>query len=168
MMGIKVDVTMTGLNGILDTLQSLPKELVSRRGGPVRAALRKGAVVIFKEAQKNLQAVVNNTTDEGKKLSTGLLLKNLVVTRGKEPIGTKGERYLVRVRKKSYGRQGKPVTTLATANLLEYGSAKQPAEPWLRPAFAAKAEEAIRTVETELVKGVDRIVKKLAAQNKGK
>ena len=33
---------------------------------------------------------------------------------------------------------------------------------------AAKAREAITTIETELVKGIDRIVKKLAQQNKGR
>lgn len=164
----RVEVKMTGLEGVLYTLRSLPPEIVSKRGGPVRAALRKGAVVIFKEAQKNLQSVTNNATEEGKKVSTGLLLKNLVVTRGKEPIGTKGERYLVRVRRKVYQRNGKPVSTLKTGQILEYGSVKQTAEPWLRPAFAATAPKAIQTVETELLKSIDRIVKKLAQQNKGK
>lgn len=164
----KVTVELHGLKGVLDTLRSLPPEIVSKRGGPVKSALRKGAVVIFKEAQKNLQVAVSNTTEEGKRESTGLLLKNLVVTRGKEPTNTKGERYLVRVRRKSYDRKGEKVTTLKTAQLLEYGSSKQPAEPWLRPAFNAKAQEAIKAVETELIKGVDRVVKKLALQNKGK
>lgn len=163
-----VTVKLEGLNGVLDTLRSLPPEVVSKRGGPVKFALRKGAVVLFKEAQKNLQTSIQNSKDTEKKESTGLLLKNLVVTRGKEPIGTKGERYLVRVRRKSYQRKGQPVTTLKTAQILEYGSAKQTAEPWLRPAFAAKAEEAIKTVESELLKAIDRVVKKLAAQNKAK
>jgi HK97 gp10 family phage protein len=167
---MKVDVKVTGLDGVLDTLKSLPAEVVSKRGGPVRAALRKGAVVILKQEQANLQAVTANATEAGKIASTGLLLKNLVVTRGKEPNGTKGERFLVRIRRKAYARAGggKPVTTLKTAQLLEYGSSKQPAEPWIRPAFLTKAEEAIRTVEREMVAGIDRIVKKLARQNKGR
>lgn len=153
-------IKLTGLDGVLDILKGLPPEIVSKRGGPVRAALRKGAVVIFKAAQANLQASTAGATD-GEKQSTGLLPKNLVVTRGKEPTGTNGERYLVRVRRKSYGRKGEPVTTLKTAQLLEYGSSQQPAEPWLRPAFNAKAMTAIQTVESELIKSIDRIVKKL-------
>ena len=163
-----VEMKLTGLDGVLDTLKSLPVEVVSKRGGPVRAALRKGAVVIQKQELANLQAVLSNQTDPGERESTGLLQKNVVVTRGKPPSSGNGERYLVRVKRRTYPRAGKPVTTLKTAQLLEYGSSKQPAEPWIRPAFAAKAAQAIRTVETELVKSIDRIVKRLAAKNKGK
>jgi HK97 gp10 family phage protein len=165
---MKVDLKLTGVNGVLETLKSLPPEVVSKSGGPVKAALRKGARVILNEAKRNLQRATANASTEGAIYSTGLLLKNLVVTRGKKPTGANGERYLVRVRRKSYQRKGKSVTTLATANMLEYGSAKQPAEPWIRPAFQAKAEEAIRTTEAELVRQVDRVVKRLAQRNKGK
>lgn len=167
---MKVEFNLTGVDGVLDTLRSLPPELVSKRGGPVKSALRKGAVVIFKAAKQNLQQAVAAATDEGDKLSTGLLEKNLVVTRGKEPTGSKGERYLVRVRRKSYpNRKGGAVaTTLKTAQLLEYGSSQQPSEPWLRPAFQATARQAISTIEVELGKAIARVVKKLAQQNKGK
>ena len=166
---MKVDVKVSGLDGVLDTLKSLPAEVVSKRGGPVRAALRKGAVVIQKQEKANLQAVTVNADDPDKAASTGLLLKNVVVTRGKAPSSGKGERYLVRVKRRVYARIGsKPVTTLKTAQLLEYGSSQQPAEPWIRPAFQAKAEEAIKTVESELLRSIDRIVKKLAAKNKGR
>mgnify|MGYP000414463326 FL=1 len=166
---MKVEVKVSGLDGVLDTLKSLPAEVVSKRGGPVRAALRKGAVVIQKQEKANLQAVTVNADDPDKAASTGLLLKNVVVTRGKAPSSGKGERYLVRVKRRVYARIGsKPVTTLKTAQLLEYGSSQQPAEPWIRPAFQAKAEEAIKTVESELLRSIDRIVKKLAAKNKGR
>jgi HK97 gp10 family phage protein len=165
---MKVEMQLQGLNGVLETLKSLPSEVVSRRGGPVKTALRKAARVIHKEAQQNLDRVTSNQTDSGEQLSTGLLKKNFIVSRGKPPFDSKGERYLVRVRRKSYPRNGKTVTTLATANLLEYGSSKQQAEPWLRPAFAAKAETAILTARTELLKEIDKVTKKLAQQNKGK
>lgn len=165
---MKADVNITGLEGVLATLKSLPREVVSKRGGPVKTALRKAARVIHKEAQQNLDRVTSNQTESGERLSTGLLKKNLIVSRGKPPFESKGERYLVRVRRKSYPRTGKTTTTLATANLLEYGSSKQNAEPWLRPAFAAKAEAAINTANVELLKEIDKVVKKLANQNKGK
>ncbi len=163
---MQAELKISGFDGMLALLKSLPPEIVSKRGGPVRAALRKGAVVLHKQALANLQAVISNAGDDGKRQSTGLLAKNLVVTRGKAPSSGNGERYLVRVRRKSYAKGD--ATTLKSAQLLEYGSSHQTAEPWLRPAFESKAEEAIRTVERELVKGVDRIVKKLAKQNKGK
>ena len=162
-----VELKLTGLNGVLDTLRQLPPEVVSKRGGPVKASLRKGALVLLREAKLNLARATNDLDADGEESSTGLLQKNLIASRGKAPISGNGERYLVRVRRKTYpDRKGKPVTTLASANLLEYGSSQQPAEPWLRPAFQSKAEEAIRTVEKELVAGVDRIVKKLARQNR--
>lgn len=169
---MRFELKLTGVDGVIDMLRRLPPEVVSRNGGVVRSALRKGAVVILKQAQANLQKAVANSDDEGKRYSTGLLLKNLVVTRGKAPTSGKGERQLVRVRRKSYDgavlgkkqKAGDRRTTLKTAQLLEYGSSQQPAEPWLRPAFSSRAEEAIRTVETELVRGIDRAVKKLAKQ----
>jgi HK97 gp10 family phage protein len=156
MMATEVTVKMEGLVGVLELLKQLPAEVVSKRGGPVRSALRKGAVVLHKEAKRNLEAVTAGDD------TTGLLVDNLVITRGKMLPGENGEKYLVRVRAKSYQRKGAKVTTRKTASLLEYGSAKQPAEPWLRPAFSSKASEAARTVETELLKGIDRIVKRLS------
>lgn len=156
---------LQGLDGVLDALRRLPPEVASKRGGPVRAALRKGAVVIHKQELANLAAVTANATDDDVKHSTGLLAKNVVVTRGKPPTDGKGERYLVRVRRKAYpGRGGKATTTLASAQLLEYGSSQQPPEPWIRPAFMSRAGEAIATAERHLKVAIDRIASKLLAQ----
>lgn len=150
-------------NGVIEMLKSLPPAVVSSRGGPVRAALRKGAVVIQKQAKSNVARVTANATKVEDQQNTKLLFDNIVVTRGKAPRTGNGERYLVRVKRKTYPRtSGKPVTTLKTGHILEYGSSKQPPEPWLRPAFNAKAEQAIRTVETELLRAIDRIVRKLS------
>ena len=158
---MKIEMNLEGLDGVLKTLKSLPPELVSKRGGPVKLALAKGARVIAKEVKKNLRSVVK--TDQ----STGFLLKNIIVSRGKEPTGTRGERYLVRVKRKIYpDREGKPVSTLKTAHILEYGSEKQTATPFIRPAAIAKYQEAITTVSTDLVKRLDKIVANLARNNK--
>lgn len=155
-----VELRLTGLDGVLDLLRQLPREVVSKRGGPVKTALRKGALVILREEALNLARVTNNLdTDEQE--GTNLLASSLVATRGKAPSSGKGERYVVRVKRRTYLRKGKPVTTLKTAHLLEYGSEKQPAEPWIRPAVNAKAVEAIHTIERELLAGIDRIVRRL-------
>lgn len=156
-----IEFQLTGVDNVLKTLQSLPPEVVSKRGGAVKLALAKGARLIRNEVKKNLQRVIS--TDE----STGLLEKNIIASRGKQPYGTKGERYLVRVKRKTYpDRQGKPVTTLKTANILEYGSEKQSAQPFIRPAASAKAQEAINVITTDLVKRLDKIVADLARKNK--
>jgi len=150
-----------GIDEALALLKSLPPEVVSKSGGPVKAALRAGARVIQKEAALNIARATDNlSSDEGG--STGLLQSSVITSRGKAPSSGKGERYLVRVKKRVYVRAGEQVTTLKTAQLLEYGSEKQPAEPWIRPAFNAKAETTIRTVQIELVKAIDRVVTKLA------
>lgn len=165
---MKVTVKMSGLDGVLDVLHKLPAEVVSKRGGPVRAALRKGALVIHAQAKANLQAATHTPGKTGKNWSTGLLEKNLVISRGKKPTGSNGERYLVRVRRKKYpNKSGEShgslaTTTLAAANLLEYGSSVQPPEPWLRPAFEAQKQQALETVETELHKAIERITRRLA------
>jgi HK97 gp10 family phage protein len=163
-----LELKVTGLDGVLDMLRKLPPEVVSKRGGPVKAALRKGALVIHKQAKANLLISTHTPGKTGKNWTTGLLAENLVVTRGKQPIGGKGERYLVRVRRKVYpNKSGRSHGQLATttwqaARLLEYGSSQQAAEPWLRPAAAAKAQEAVDVTSQELVKRVNAIVKKLA------
>jgi HK97 gp10 family phage protein len=167
---MKVEMKLSGIDGVIDTLHSLPPEVVSKRGGPALAALRKGARVILAAEKANLQAVTANQTSDEDRESTGLLAANVIASRGKAPSDGKGERMLVRVRRKTYARggSGKPVTTLQTAQLLEYGSSQQPAEPWIRPAFQSKAGEAIATIERETVAGIDRIVQRLARQNKGR
>jgi len=158
---MKIEMKLEGLDGVLKTLKSLPPEIVSKRGGPVKLALAKGARVIASEVKKNLRSVIK--TDE----STGFLLKNIIVSRGKEPKGTRGERYLVRVKRKTYpDREGKPVNTLKTAHILEYGSEKQTATPFIRPAAISKYQEAITTISTDLVKRLDKIVANLARNNK--
>lgn len=160
-----VEMKIEGAAGIIETLNSLPPEVVSKRGGPVKLALAKGARLLRDEAKKNLRAQIARNGDE----STGLLEKNVIASRGKAPFGGRGERYLVRVKRKTYpGRTGKPVTTLKTANLLEYGSAHQPATPWLRPAFMSKRAQVVDVVIADLRRRIDLVVRKLAQQNKGR
>lgn len=159
-------MNISGIDGILATLRSLPAEVVSKRGGPVKLALAKGARLLRDEAKKNLAASM--VTDDDYQ-NTGLLLSNVISSRGKAPRGGKGERYLVRVKRKTYPKKsGETVTTLKTANLKEYGSSTQPATPWLRPAVQSKGQEVINVVVTDLKRRIDATVKKLASQNKGR
>ncbi len=155
-----IDLNFKGFDGVLETLKTLPAEVVSKRGGPVKSGLRKGALVILLEAKLNLAYATENLTGD-EKHSTGLLLDNLIASRGKPPPDQNGERYLIRVRRKAYKRKGRTVTTLLTGRLLEYGSEKQPAESWLRSAFKAKAQAAIDVTATEVKRGIERIVAKI-------
>jgi hypothetical protein len=148
-----------------DAAEDAPGDrLEARRAGEDRSP--QGRLRHRQAGPANLRAVTNNQTASGEKESTGLLAKSIVVTRGKAPTTGNGERYLVRVKGKTYARKGKVVTTKKTAQLLEYGSSKQPAEPWLRPAFASKATEAINTVVRELPKEIDKAAQKYLNKRK--
>ena len=161
---MKVEVKLTGVDGVLKTLQSLPAEVVSKRGGPVKAALAKGARFVRDQERKNLQAVLE-PGDE----STGLLAQNIIASRGKPPTSGRGERYLVRVKRKMYpGRKGEQVSTLKSAQIKEYGSTKQPARSFIRRTVQESGGQAIEIVTKDLSVRVQKIVAKLAAQNKGR
>jgi HK97 gp10 family phage protein len=156
---------ITGLNGVLATLQSLPEEVVSKRGGPVKLSLAKGARYLRDRAKENLRRAIAINGER----STGELEKRVISSRGKKPFGTKGERYLVRVKKRDYiNAEGYRTNPLMVANLLEYGSSHQPATPWLRPAVTEHGEKVINIVVDDLIKRLDATVRKLAAQNKGR
>lgn len=163
---MRTDVRISGVDGVLATLHALPAEIVSKRGGPVKLALAKGARLLRDQANANLRAAIVAGADTE---STGLLEQNVIASRGKAPFDGKGERYLVRVKRKTYpDRAGKPVTTHKTASLLEYGSAHQPATPWLRPALLSKGAQVIDVVVVDLIRRLDAVVAKLAAQNRGR
>lgn len=154
---MKVDVKLTGVDGVLKTLSSLPAEVVSKRGGPVKAALAKGARFLRDRERDNLRAVLE-PGDE----STGLLEQNIIASRGKAPIGSKGERYLVRIKRKTYpGRTGKPVTTLKSAQIKEYGSEKQPARSFIRKTVIDGGQRTIGIVTDDLAKRVEKVAAKM-------
>ena len=155
-----IDLKVTGLDGVLETLKQLPAEIVSKRGGPVKLALAKGARMLRDAAKVAMQQQIDRDGSD----STGETVKALIASRGK--YRGRGEKYVVRVRSKSYisARKGK-TTTQRNANLLEYGSKSQPATPWLRPTAEANAQRIVDAVNADLVRRVDLIVKKLARSN---
>lgn len=155
-----IQLKVTGLDGVIETLRQLPAEVVSKRGGPVKLALAKGARTLRDAAKTTLfQAVLKDGSD-----STGETVKALVAQRGK--YRGQGERYVVRVKQKSYiNAHGSKTTTQRAANLLEYGSKQQLATPWLRPAAQANAQRIVDAVNADLLARVDRIVNKLARAN---
>ncbi len=162
-MDVKVEFNITGIPGIIRTLSSLPAEVVSKKGGPVKLALAKGARFLRDKERQNLQAVLE-PGDE----STGLLAQNIIATRGKAPSDGNGERYLVRIKRRMYpGRKGEQVSTLKSAQLKEYGSVHQPARSFIRRTVNERGEETINLVVGDMSVRIDRLVAKLAQQNRG-
>lgn len=168
---MKVTVKMDGLAGVLATLNQLPPEVVSKNGGPVRTAVRRASAIIRDEARQQMIARGNNPGKTGMNYATGFTAKQIIMKRTKLT-QIKGERFVVTVKPVPHpngNRVGKrPLRANDVAFMMEAGTNKQPAEPWIRPAFALKKEIATAAMETELIAAVDRIVRKLAAKNKGK
>lgn len=174
---MKFEFDIKGLSGILKTLESLPEELVSKRGGPVRMALRAGAKILRDEEVLRFKALVDQ---QGTPDSTGLLEKSFVIKRARMPsLATKGERVIVSVKRNIYvksiarkfkniGTNVETVTTRKTAHLFEYGSSHQPPRKFIYPAFTAKAGEAVDVIQNDLKRRIDIIVNKLAKQNQGR
>jgi hypothetical protein len=93
-------VRIDGLGGVLDTLRQLPPALVSTRGGPVRVALRKAAVLIQRAAQQNVRRIVEEPNRGGRpSFSTGALEASIRVRRLRMRAGVNGEAYWVGIGK---------------------------------------------------------------------
>ena len=97
---MKVEVSMEGLEGVLDTLKRLPPEVVSKRGGPVRRALAKGAKLIRDNARTALQRSIDAAGKTGITETTGFTAGNVIMKRRRLDY-INGERYVVTVRPKS-------------------------------------------------------------------
>lgn len=161
---MKMEMKIEGVAGLLQTLQSLPPEVVSKRGGPVKLALAKGARMLRDQAKDNFR----RSAAVGGADSTDTTVNSIIASRGKAPTGTKGERQLVRVKRKAFvNAHGAKTTTRKAAQLMEYGSARQPAIPWLRPAVQRRGSQIIDTITEDLLKRLNQITKRLAAKNKG-
>lgn len=160
--------TLHGLDGTLAALKSLPEEIVSKRGGPVKTALRKGAVVIQKEAQRQVRAIVRKP-DPDHYVSTDLLAQSIAVRRDPNPQRSgANERYRVLIsRSKKYVypetlREKHQIKTIMTARYLEFGTEQRAPTPWMAPAFFAAREQALSTVVYELNQGIDRVIRRLS------
>ena len=160
-----IQLNVTGLDGVLETLKQLPAEVVSKRGGPVKLALAKGA------------RMLRDAVRDAAPVRTGLLRSAIVAKRGK--MRGQGERYIVTVKKETKiyaktrantrsGRAGKEYQTegpLFYARFTEYGTKHEPARPWLRPTAEANGQRIVDTVNADLVRRVELLVAKIARAN---
>lgn len=159
-------VTITGLDDVLRRLKALGAE-ASKRGGPVRAAVRKGAVVIQKEAQANVRRIVATPNIGGGDESTGLLEKSIKPLRAKaRRDGVKGETFIVTVPKRARypvdKRTPSGIGVATVGKMLEYGTPKRGPMPWMRPAFHAKKAEAAKVMSDAVLRGIEQLERKLA------
>jgi len=161
-----------GLDGVLEALQALPKEVSQKNGGPVRRVLRKAANLIRDEAKKNVGRIVSVPNVGGGDFSTGLMEKSISVVRGRPHRALNGERMMVLIPKRRRypvsQRTPTGVSVATVGRMLEYGTEKRQPMPWMRPAFHAKKMEAVQLVVRELPRDIARLAAKLSRQKGGK
>ena len=148
-----------GVDDLLAKLKSLPPEIVSKRGGPVKSALRKGGVVIQRAARAQLAQITVRPDADGY-VSTGTLAQSVVVRRDPRPQRAgANERYRVLIARRKYPDGTR---TVATGRYLEFGTEQRPPTPWMTPAYFGARQEALDTVVTELERSIQRIIRRLS------
>lgn len=149
-----------GLGDLLKTLQALPKEIVSVKGGPVRVGLRAAGKVWQRAVQANIDAIVAQPNKDGRpSVSSGTARGSVIVSRDPNPQRSgANERVLIRLRRKARAPNGQSVH--AYVGTFEFGSEQVPAKPVFRPVVPQKSSEALSVFITESKKAIDRAVKK--------
>ncbi len=139
-----ISVQTGDLRSLADKLRSMPAELVSKSGGPVRFGLEKAGKVIATQAAQNARNLpVSNVAEIDDYIRTGKLADSMKVRTSRRPPPGVSER----------------VTISAAAPYaipVEFGTETMPARPFLRPAFDSKLQAALTEFREQLAKAIDR------------
>lgn len=126
------------LRGLGEALKALPKELASKRGGPLSRALGQGANVL-------VEAI-----EERAPVDEGTLRDSVRQKRDPNPQDVT-ERRIVYVSRRAWW-----------AMFVEFGTVKQQAQPFVRPAFEAKKYDVLARIVEALKKGIENAAKRAA------
>ena len=124
----KVEFKITGAKELEQTLKEMGPKIAVRIGDK---ALREGARVIVREAKRLAPR------------RTGALRKSIAAVKGRDP---RPEMRSVVVGFKKPGRR--------YAHLVEFGTSRAAAQPFLRPALDTQAKEALNTITEVLAEGI--------------
>lgn len=161
-MELKAD--LKGLGDIVAALRAIPEEL-RKNGGPVNSGMRKAARIVRDEARRLAPK------------KSGLMAESIIAVRDPNPRRTPGasERYVIGVKgggKAKYANNSKNRRARKAGaeyekqgnayyfRFVEFGTEKQPAQPFLRPAIQTKAGEAIEAAAEAIDKGITRAARK--------
>lgn len=154
---------MSNVEPLLAEFRSLPKKLGSKA---LKSALRKGATVVKKDAQKRAKRFDDPAT-------AAKVWKEITVRAGKRrrngdvtmQVGVKGgaKRYVDNARNRRLQRVGSSYEGPGAVyywRFLEFGTSKMKAQPFMRPALANNVEKVMDAVTVSLRKGIDKAVAK--------
>lgn len=145
-----------GLEQTVRRLKALPRELSGTKGGPIRKAAFEGAGVILREAKS--RAPEANQVIERKfgDIQPGTLKRAIIRRRHPNP-----RKYDGRPRPTEVYRVGADNKKAWWWWWIEAGTAKMPAQPYLRTAAADKFDDALRIFSKHLKLAIDKIEAKL-------
>lgn len=133
-----VGVKITGLKEIADALRGLGPDIV-------RNALRSGVRAAAKLVKDDAAARVP--------VKTGMLKKSIYIKQIREESGATQQTFFVGARSgKKYRKRGQDAYYW---RFIEFGTAKLPARPFLRPAFDAKKGPAVEKIADQIKKRID-------------
>ncbi|MBK5206122.1 MAG: HK97 gp10 family phage protein [Polaromonas sp.] len=141
-------VQLTGFAELAKALRELP-DRVARNG--LRAAVNAGATVVKNQARKNAP------------VDTGLLKKNIFQKQIREASSQYQQTFAVGVRQgHARNKDGSKKELPYYWRFMEFGTSKMPARPFLRPAFEAKKEEAVKRIKEKLDERIQKYARDLA------
>ncbi|WBM34146.1 HK97-gp10 family putative phage morphogenesis protein [Pseudomonas sp. NY11382] len=151
-----VDFSILGLEGLLGKLSEVSVD-VRRKGG--RAALRKAAQVVVQKAKAGAERIDDRAT--GRSISDNIALRwNGRLFKRTGDLG-----FRIGVLHGAVLKDGGDLSSNAPTphwRLIEFGTEKMPAAPFMRPALADSISEVTNTFVTEYEKAIDRAIKRAA------
>lgn len=149
-------VKLTGVDELVKNMRALPVEL---RKKPARSALGKAAKLIRERAKAN--ALAADDPETGRAIADNIVQRfrskyqkqtgDVMIS-----IGVNTEKGRIPDGNPDTGRGG----STPHWHLIELGTEKNPAQPFLRPAASEMAGAALNTFSVELGKALDRMTKK--------
>lgn len=151
-----VEFSILGLDGLLGKLSAVSVD-VRHKGG--RAALRKAAQVVVRKAKEGAERIDDKAT--GRSISDNIALRwNGRLFKRTGDLG-----FRIGVLHGAVLKDGGDLSTNAPTphwRLIEFGTEKMPAAPFMRPALAESISEVTNTFVTEYEKAIDRAIRRAA------
>lgn len=155
-----VEFSIAGLDSLLGKLEAATYD-VKRKGG--RAALRKAAQVVAQKAKEGAERIDDKET--GRSIADNIALR----WNGKLFKQTGDLGFRIGVLHGAVLKDGgdlSPNSPTPHWRLIEFGTEKMPAAPFMRPALANNISEVTNTFVTEYEKSIDRAIRRAAKKAK--
>ncbi|HDS0942460.1 TPA: HK97 gp10 family phage protein [Pseudomonas putida] len=156
-----VEFSILGLDSLLGKLSEVSVD-VRHKGG--RAALRKAAQVVVQKAKAGAERIDDKAT--GRSISDNIALRwNGRLFKRTGDLG-----FRIGVLHGAVLKDGGDLSSNAPTphwRLIEFGTEKMPAAPFMRPALADSISEVTNTFVTEYEKAIDRAIRRAAKKAAG-